>query len=434
MRIVLIRPRFAAGYRSTTVMEPLALAVLAALTPPGHEIQVADEQLGENALDRQADLVALTVCTFSARRAYAIAADYRKRGVPVVLGGYHPTLLPDEALEHGDAVVTGDAEASWPRVLEDAADGRLRRLYAPTTPGPMAAVAPDRSIFAGRSYLPIRLVQFGRGCPHHCEFCAVRAFYGGTVRFRPIDAVLEELVAFRRGRVFFVDDNLLSDRDRFKSLLEALLPLQLRWSGQVDLGIADDPELLALARRSGCQNLTIGFESLNGENLRQMGKEHNLAENYAARLTRIRRAGIMIYGTFLFGYDHDDLSAIDRTLEFALHQKLCLANFNPLQPIPGTPLHERLQREGRLVYDRWWLQPDYRWHEALLHPRRMTAAQLTDGCRRARETFHSLPAIVRRLPSRAHLASMDNLATYLAANLVSGRDIRAKARHWQGAS
>jgi len=428
MRIILIRPRFAEGYRSPAVMEPLALAVLAALTPKAHDVHAIDEHLGENPLDRQADLVAITVCTFSAKRAYDIAAHYRKRGVPVVMGGFHPTLLPSEALEHADAVVTGDAEASWLHVLADAAAGRLRRLYASALPGPMEAVQPDRSIFADRKYLPIRLVQFGRGCPRSCEFCSVRTFYNGGVRRRPVDAVVAELRSCRARRVFFVDDNLLSDRDALCGLLEAILPLKLRWSGQTDLGIADDSELLKLARRSGCQSLLIGFESLDKGNLRQMGKERNLSSDFETRLGRIRRAGIMVYGTFLFGYDNDTPGSISRTLDFALKQKLCLANFNPLQPIPGTPLYERLSREGRLVYERWWLEPAYQWHEALIYPRGMTTGQLTEGCRRAREKFHSLAGIARRLPSRAHLDSVDNLAVYLLANLVSGLDIRAKSR------
>jgi radical SAM superfamily enzyme YgiQ (UPF0313 family) len=428
MKITLIRPRFSEGYRSPAVMEPLALAVLAALTPKEHEVRAVDERLGETPRDAGTDLAAISVCTFSARRAYEIAADYRKRGVPVVMGGFHPTLLPEEALEHADAVVAGDAEASWPRVLGDAASGRLRRLYAPAMPGPLEAAQPDRSIYEGRDYLPIRLVQFARGCPRSCEFCSIRAFYGGRVRHRPVAAVVEEIESCRSRRVLFVDDNMMSDHDALRSLMEAMLPLKVRWSAQMDAGIADDPGLLALARLSGCQSLIIGFESLDGGNLRQMGKGWNRASEFASCLGRIRNAGIMVYGTFLFGYDNDEPDVIDRTLEFALKQKLCLANFNPLQPIPGTPLYERLSGEGRLVYDRWWLEPAYRWHEALLHPRSMTAGQLTEGCRRARESFHSLPGIIRRLPSRAHFGSLDNLAVFLKANLVSGMDIRAKSR------
>lgn len=224
-----------------------------------------------------------------------------------------------------------------------------------------------------------------------------------------------------------MDDNLLANHGAFRSLMEAILPLGLRWSSQMDLSIADKPDLLDLARRSGCQSLLIGLESLNENNLKQMGKTWNHASSFETRLARVRRAGIMIYGTFLFGYDEDAPGSFKRTLEFALQQRFFIANFNPLQPMPGTPLYQRLQKEARLVYDRWWMEPGYRWNEALLRPRGMTAGQLTEGCRWARERFHSLRGIARRLPAMAHVRSLDNLSMYLASNWVSRRDIQVKS-------
>jgi radical SAM superfamily enzyme YgiQ (UPF0313 family) len=427
MKVTLIHPRMAEGYQTPAVMEPLALAILAALTPKGHTVRAIDERIEEVPFSDPTDLVAISVSTFSATRAYEIAAKYRQSGVPVVMGGFHPTLQPEEVLQHADAVAVGDAEGSWPQVLGDAAAGRLQRLYSPTS-RPSEPVQPDRSVFRGKKYLPLRLVQFGRGCPRACEFCAVRAFHGGGVTQRPVDAVVEELRACRARRVFFVDDNLLADRGAFRRLMEAIRPLRLRWSSQMELSIGDEPELLKLAWDSGCQSLTIGFESLSEGNLRQMGKGWNHPSGFAARLTRIRQAGIMVYGTFLFGYDQDDSGSFRRTLEFALSQKLFIANFNPLQPIPGTPLYERLQQEGRLLYERWWMEPGFRWQQALLRPRNMTPEQLTEGCRWARERFHDLGSIARRLASRPHLARVDNLVVYLASNWVSRVDIRAKAR------
>jgi radical SAM superfamily enzyme YgiQ (UPF0313 family) len=427
MKITLIYPRFAEGYRSPARMEPLVLAILSAITPREHTVHAIDERLEKVSLAEDTDLVAISVCTFSAKRAYGIAASYRQKGVPVVLGGFHPTLQPEEAMAHADAVVVGDAEATWPQVLADAAAGRLQRLYAPATPGPMMAATPDRSVFRNKSYLPIRLVQFGRGCPRACDFCAIHAFYGGAVRHRPVASVVEELKADGAKRVLFVDDNLLANHEAFRSLMEAILPLGLRWSSQMDLSIADKPDLLDLARRSGCQSLLIGLESLNENNLKQMGKTWNHASSFETRLARIRRAGIMIYGTFLFGYDEDDPGSFKRTLEFALQQRFFIANFNPLQPMPGTPLYQRLQKEARLVYDRWWMESGYRWNEALLRPRGMTAGQLTEGCRWARERLHSLRGIARRLPAMAHVRSLDNLSMYLASNWVSRRDIQVKS-------
>jgi len=391
-------------------------------------VRVLDERIEPVDPGAPADLVALSVCTFSARRAYALADAFRARGVPVVLGGFHPTLAPDEAAAHADAVAIGDAEGTWPRIVADAAAGRLQARYRPEAPGPALGVRPDRAAFRGKGYLPVRLVQYGRGCPRACEFCSIRAFYGGAQRHRPVEEVVAELSEPGPRRVLFVDDNLLGDRAAFRALLEAITPLRLRWSSQLDLSLADDPALLALARRSGCQAVTIGLESLDEENLRQMGKGWNRAGGFPARLAALRRAGIMVYGTFVFGYDHDDPAAMRRALRFAIDERLFIANFNPLMPFPGTPLLDRLRTEGRLVHDRWWLEPGHRWHDALVRPRGMSADELTAGCRAAREAFHGLGAIGRRLFSRAHLASLDNLLVYLAANLVSRRDIQAKSR------
>lgn len=429
MNITLIHPRLTAAYQGPALMTPLAPAVLAALTPPAHRIRFIDERLEEIPFAAATDLVGISTCTFAARRAYEIAATFRARGVPVVLGGFHPTLLPDEAAAHADAVVIGDAEPNWGRVLADAAAGRLQPRYEGAEPGPAAPVTPDHSVFRGKCYLPVHVLQFGRGCPRHCEFCSIRAFYGGRTRFRPVAEVVAELRACGRRRVFFTDDNLLGDRSALRELLEALVPLRLRWSSQLDLSLADDAELLDLARRSGCESVVLGFESLDEANLRQMGKSWNRAAEYGPRLARLRRAGIMVYGTFLFGYDGDGPDAIARTLAFALRERLYLANFNPLQPLPGTPLYDRFDREGRLVYDRWWLKPDYRWHEALIHPRGMTREQLTGGCRQAREAFHSAAGILRRLPSSAHLRRPGNLLLYLATNWISRRDIHSKCRY-----
>ncbi len=427
MRILLIHPRFAEGYHTPAVFTPLAPAILAALTPPEHEVTFIDERLEEIPSGLRFDLVGISTCTFAARRAYQIAAGFRARGTPVVLGGFHPTLMPEEAAAHADAVVTGDAEHSWPQVLIDAAAGRLQARYGPPGREPAAGVRPDHTIFRGKPYRSTYLLQFGRGCPRDCEFCAVRAAYDGGVTTRPVADVRDELAACGQKRVFFADDNLLGNRREFERLLEAITPLRLRWSSQIDLRVADDPKLLDRMRRSGCEMLVIGLESLAGENLRQMGKTWNQPDGYPARLARIRKAGIMVYATFVFGYDADDKGAIERTLRFAIREKFCLANFNPLQPFPGTPLYDRMAREGRLIYDRWWLEPGYRWQEALMVPQQMTAAELTAGCRHARERFHGVSSIAKRTFSSAHLRHPARLGFYLAANLISRRDIRAKS-------
>ena len=433
MRITLVRPSFGhdragSGYRTPARFEPLEQAILAALTPRGVELKAYDERIETVPYDEPTDLVALSVCTFSAKRAYEIAAAYRARCVKVVMGGYHPTLVPDEAIQHADAIAVGDAESTWPRMLEDFEAGNLGGIYQPPERTPAVAVRPDRSIFAGKRYVPLRLVQFSRGCRRACEFCAIRAFYSGGTRHRDVSDVVEELRQTGSRYVFFVDDNIASDKDAFESLLAAITPLRLRWTSQIDIRFADDPKLLELAKRSGCQSLVIGFESLSEKNLRQMGKPWNKVSTYEQQLARLRAAGIMVYGTFVFGYDDDDPGVFEKTVEFAIRERLFIANFNPLQPLPGTPLYDRLAAEGRLPMDRWWLSDSYSWHEALIEPRGMTRQQLSDGCHRCRERFNSLPAMASRFwGSRAHTRFLDNAFGYWASNIVSRLDIKAKS-------
>lgn len=432
MRVTLIRPSFGhakgKSYDSPARMEPLALGILAALTPRGVRLTVIDERIEPIDFNAPTDLVALSVCSFSAKRAYEIAQRFRRRSIPVVMGGFHPTLMPDEAAEHADVVALGDAEPIWPEILADFMRGKLEPRYGSAGPPRTPAMAPDRSVFAGKDYLPLRLVQFSRGCPRHCEFCSVRSFYGGAHTCRPLHDVVHELRSLDCRRVFLVDDNLAGDMSRLRQLLEAIVPLKLRWSSQLDLAVADDPELVELMRRSGCQSLTIGFESLRARNLAQMGKSWNRVPSYRRRLGVLRNAGIMVYGTFVFGYDADDPGAFDEAVGFAVREGMMIANFNPLQPLPGTPLYRRLEAEGRLTFDRWWLSDEYEWHKALFRPRGMTPEELSTGCREARRQFNDLRSAWRRFwASGANRYNADNTAIFWASNIVSALDIRAKS-------
>ena len=426
MKITLIRPNLCAK-RSADAMEPLGLGILKALTPPEVEVDCQDDRVEEIDFDRPADLVGLTVETGTARRAYQIAAEYRRRGVPVVMGGYHPTLLPDEARRHADAIVLGDAEGAWERVVEDAARGQLQASYRSAGLGPLTGPMPDRGLYRDKRYVPISLFQYGRGCRFNCDFCSIRAFYGPSLRQRPVADLVAEIEAVGPRHVFFVDDNLFVDSGRARELFEALVPLRVRWSCQVSIDATRDPSLVRLMRRSGCLSALIGFESLDERNLQQMKKRWNLKwGDYATAIEVLREAGILVYGTFILGYDHDTPDAFDVTLDFALRHELFLANFNPLTPTPGTPLYRRLERQGRLLYDRWWLDPRYRYGEATFRPRGMSAEQLTRGCYRARCGFYSYASIGRRLLGRGTLGSPFRAAIYLLSNLVSRKEIHAK--------
>lgn len=427
MKITFIRPHLTAR-RAADALEPLVFGLLARLTPPDVELALYDDRIEQIPFDEPTDLAALTVETFTAKRAYQIAAQYRKRGVPVVMGGYHPTLLPDEAGQYADAIAIGDAETAWPRIVADARAGKLQHVYK-STPGLAAGgAAPDRSIFKGKRYGLLRIVQFGRGCRFACDFCSIHAFYGRAMPRRHMDAVLSELDELRGQYVFFADDNLFTDKEQAEALFKAIKQFKIHWACQISLDIAQNSRLLDLMGESGCVGALIGFESLNEANLIQMKKKWNTRQgDYAAVLAEIYRRGIMVFGSFVFGYDYDTTGAFDRTLDFALKSKLALAQFNPLYPMPGTSLYERLKKEKRLLFERWWLNDSYRYGEAIFTPACMTPGELRDGIIRLRREFNTYGSIAKRMfEPHSNARSLHHLFAYLMVNLVTKKEIRNK--------
>lgn len=429
--ITFIRPNIG-DFRSSDAMTPLAFAVLSGATPARIERHLIDERL-EPVTDQETDLAAITVETFTARRAYQIAARYRARGIPVVMGGYHPTLCPEEVSEHADAIVIGDAEETWPEVLRDLEGGRLKKVYrAPQSSSQIPQLAFDRSIFAGKRYAPLQLVLAGRGCRFACDFCSIHAFYGKGTWLRPLEDIVAEIRALpRRQPIFFVDDNLFSTREALRELLTALIPLKIRWCAQISIDIARDEAMLDLMQRSGCFLVLIGFESLEPDNLRQMGKRWNHAAGpYADVIRRLHKRGIMIYGTFVFGYGADGPDCFARAARFARDSRLCIANFNPLTPMPGTALYDRLAGEGRLIGKSWWLEPSYRYGKAIFEPSGMTKRQLEDGCMDARREFYGTRSILTRA---LRIRDPWKLSIMLLANAISRTEIRRKQNALLGA-
>ncbi len=421
MKLTLIRPNLG-DYRSTDAMPPLAMGILAARAPRW-DVAFYDEKAEALPKDDAPDLAALSVETFTARRAYEIADDYRARGVRVVMGGYHPTFLPDEALQHADTVVAGDAEGAW----EEALAGR-EGIIRGNNERPLDDYRIDRSIYEGKKYAPIELVQYGRGCRFACDFCSIHSFYGASLRVRPLDGLIDEIETLPASRLlFFVDDNLFGRRSELLALLQALTPLRRRWFCQISIDVARDEALLDRVAAAGCAGVLIGFESLNAESLAQMNKSWNAAAGSYARVVRaLHQRGIAIYGTFVLGYDADTPDTIERTLDFALQSNLEIANFNPLTPMPGSALYDRLLREGRLLSERWWLDPDYRYGDAVFTPRGMSAQDLAGGVFEARRRFYRWSAIGRRLFGAA------SVGLTLVANVISRREIYKKQRRRLG--
>lgn len=395
LHVAFVRPNLG-DYRSHDAMQPLAFAVLSAYLPPGWSCELWDERLEPIPSRLQCDVVALTIETYTARRAYQLADRFRAQGLPVVAGGYHASFLPQEALQHVDAVVCGDAEVVWPQLLQDLSEGRLERLYrAPSARG-MEGLRLDRGIFRGKRYGLVRPLLFSRGCRFACDFCSIHAFYGRSLQWRPPGEVRAEVDGLDSRWVFIVDDNLLVGNAPTLELLQALRGAGLRWGCQITLDVASQPELLQAMAESGCVAVLVGFESLDGDNLTQMRKKWNHKHPYREAIRRFQEHGILVYGSFIFGYDHDTPEVFARTLEFALESRLFLVNFSALTPTPATSLYARMQQENRLRYASWWLDPDYRYGDAVFLPRQMSADQLTEGCRWARQQFYRYSRIAHR--------------------------------------
>ena len=406
-------------------MQPLSMAVLAGLTPADVEVQFYDDRMESIPFDEQTDLVAISVETFTALRAYKIARAFRARGVPVVLGGYHVTLLPDEAQQEADSVVIGDAETVWEQLITDARYARLQTVYRTHSRHSLRGVRPRREIFGERQYQNITLVESARGCNFNCDFCSITAFHSASQSHRPAVEVAEEMERTGSKRFFIVDDNIVSQPAKARELCRELIPLGIRWVGQASIHIARDEELLELMVASGCLGVLIGMESLDPKNLRDMGKEWNLASGgYAESLASFRKHGLAVYGTFVFGYDNDDPHVVQQSIDFAREQKLFLAAFNHLVPFPGTPLYRRLEQEGRLLHPRWWLDPNCRVGDVVFRPKRLDPLELKGLCLDARRQFYSWRSIAGRLCDRsANAANLLMTGVYLGLNIGAHFDI-----------
>ncbi len=426
MRLMLVKPGIGEsieGYRlNVGRMEPLPLGILAGLTPPDVEVLLRDDRVDQIPFDEPVDLVAITVDSFTARRAYAISDEFRKRGVRVVLGGIHVTLLPGEAAAHADSIVIGDAEPVWGRLLNDVRRGRMRPRYAGAFGRPQEGVIPRRTIFRGKGYLPVSLVQFSRGCPFHCSFCSVARFFRNSHHCRAVEEVVREIEHDDLRMILFTDDNLTANKAQAKELFRALKPLKVRWASQVSIDVVNDPELLELMADSGCMGQLIGFESLSPESLRWMKKGHNLRTHdmYRKAVECMRQYGFQTWASFLLGSDYDSVDSINRTIEFAIESKFTLAFFHILMPYPGTALYSDLAKAGRLLFGgRWWLHPDFHYNTATFVPRLLTPEQLGEAAVRANRQFYSMGSIFSRLLDRqTNISSLRKFLLFARFNLL----------------
>lgn len=394
------------GWVKRFQLPSLALKQVAAATPDGWEVELVDEIQEEIPYGREFDLVGITAMTHQALRAYEIADRFRSEGVPVVLGGIHPTVLPDEALGHADAVVVGEAEPIWAKLLSDFLEGRLAPLYRAPIPGDEDLVIPwgRRDIFNGKKYLTTQTLQASRGCPYNCPFCITTNYFGTNFRYRPSDDILTELRGFDGKLAVFLDDNLLGRPDRAKPVLEGMAELGLRWGGQTALRFAEDPALVKLVARSGCIGLFVGLESVAGPNS-ILAKSQTLSSQKEL-IRRVQEAGIIVEASFVFGFDDHDETVFEKTLSYIRECSPSIPTFHILTPYPGTALFQQYQQEGRLLHTDW---NRYNHSEVVYRPRLMSPEQLYKGWAETRREAYSWPSILSRVVRNPNPA-LTNLA------------------------
>ncbi len=412
-------------YIGTWKMEPLTIAVLKSLTPRDIETSFYDDRIELINYDEPADLVAITVETYTAGRSYEISRAFRERGAKVVLGGYHTTLMPEETMEHADAIITGNAEEVWGRMLSDFRRGELKRHYSGNTG--YSPLLPDRSVYKDKKYLPVSLIETGRGCCNRCNFCAISSYYNCNYYPRPHEYIIKDIQNSEHRYHFLVDDNLVADKKNAMELFKKIKPLKIKWAGQGTLNMARDDELLKAMKESGCEIILIGFESLEEENLRQMNKSINLIMSERDELVnRVHAAGIGIYATFIFGYDYDTEETIEKALYFSEKHRFYTAAFNHLLPFPGTKMYEHLKAEKRLITEKWWLQENYNYGELAFVPRNMSPERLSRLCRDARKEFSKGKNLLGRGISAMGRTSPMLWFLFWAMNLSIGGEVDEK--------
>jgi radical SAM superfamily enzyme YgiQ (UPF0313 family) len=420
MKVALISPkgplyRSRGGiFRKSLRYQPLTLTTLAALAPKqlGVEFALYDEGIQEVPMDLEADLVGLTVITGSSSRAYELADHFRSRGIKVVLGGPHVTLLPDEAGQHADAICTGYAEDSWPQLLNDLARGSMQPRYEQghefTFKSANLPFA-ERKLLDGSRFLTQAVFEATRACAHDCEFCVVPTAWGRRQFQKPVGHVVEDIRRVGAKKIIFIDLNLVSDIDYATELFEALVPLEIRWFGLATSLIGRKPQLMQLMAKSGCAGLLIGFETISTAGLRDINKRFNDPKLYSALIADLHALGISIQGCFVFGNDFDTADVFEETVQFVVDNAIDLPRFAILTPFPGTPLHARLARDGRILTRNWEL---YDGQHVVFYPKLMTPAELQAGHEKAWRDAYSYRAIARRLGSsrtQLPIAVMANL-------------------------
>lgn len=416
MKLLLVLPhgpihRAGTGtYKRALRYAPLTLATLVALIPPelGYEVKIIDEGADvwhpRDYLDY--DLVAISTMTGTAVRAYAMADFFRRHNITVILGGIHATLMPQEAKEHADCVVTGLAEETWPQALRDFAKKQLKPFYhmrADLDLGSFYTPVPDRSIFDRKKYITVNSIEATRGCAFKCTFCAVATAWNNRYYTRPVESVISEIKGLEGNELCFLDPSLTCNREFSLQFFRALKSLNKWWVGCSTIDVAHDPELLAALAESGCRGLLIGFESVSPQSLVEVKKTFNDVKRYREAVRRFHDYGIGIQACFVFGLDTDDRDVFKRTVDFIYESEIDLPQFSVLTPFPGTAVYRELAAQNRILETNWAL---FDAEHVVFRPKNMTVEQLQDGLIYAWRKSYSLRSIFKRLSGSLCLLSV----------------------------
>lgn len=390
-----------------SLIPPLALITLAAQTPQHHEVILVDERLEEIDFNVKVDLVGISVMTISAKRAYKIADQFKERGIPVILGGIHPSLLPKEASQHSTSIVIGEAEGIWHKVLEDCEEGRLGKIYkSHKYPDLRNLPIPRFDLLKRSGYITHNIIEIGRGCPYNCSFCSATTFFGNKYRYRPIEDIVKEIKIRKLVNKFviFTSDNIFSNKQYARELFTALIPYNIHWMGNSSIQIARDRELLKLASRSGCRSLLLGFESLSEHTLKNINKGHNSnPEHYSSLIEAIHNEGIGITGNFIVGLDGDDTTVFNQISDFVIKEKIEAPQVCILVPFPGTKLFYEFEKDDRILTKDWDLYYNTIGN-IVYEPKGMTIKELRRGYCTTFMKMYSTRAIIKRLfPTRNFL-------------------------------
>jgi radical SAM superfamily enzyme YgiQ (UPF0313 family) len=422
MKILLISPAVDTEKRTNNglMMPQLALYILAGLTPPEHEVVIIEEETGHIDLEEECDMVGISCMTANAPRAYELCREFKKRGKTVILGGVHPSILPDEALQHADCVVVGEAEGVWEILIKDFQHNNLKRKYHNPTPDLGKYVPKDFSKMIKKGFFKLIPIMTTRGCPYNCDFCCVTNLFGKKIRHIPIENVVRDIQESGSKSFMFLDDNIIGHPKYAKELFRAIKPLKIKWVGQASISLlTGDDELMQLAAESGCKVLFFGIESVSEEQLQSMRKAIKEIKNLESAFKKIKKMGILVLASMIFGFDNDTKEVFNETVRFLIKNNVSIATFNVLTPYPGTKVYENLKNENRLITNEWLY---YDHNTVVFKPVHMTPYELQIGKINARKKFYSISSVMKR-----SLSNLFNPLIYFSINYGHMKQVKVEA-------